>query len=335
MATYASGFNFTNTLQSLTKDRVISDYIVETFFNSAKVWQYINGKGMVELDGNGLALTWGVNVSGSPNTVAFSGDDNLPITSMDTNIIRAALDPKFYADALVIKLTDSALNNGAPDAVANYVEAQLDVVKMSIVNQIADDLIKNTNTLNSKKLNGLNESVDDGTGGGSSYAGISRTTFPTWKANINWASADATRVADLNTVYINAQLDNDRPDFFAVNKKAFIGFQSKLLASDRYIQPDLARTFGGLDLLYQGNPMFLDSHIATGAAAPSGGGAGGIAYALNSNYLKLIVLDGWNFQLTEWQMAQSNATVFTRVFWGGNLVNTKPPAHAAVWVSGD
>lgn len=334
MASYASGFAFTNTLQSLTKDRVVADMIIDTFFDSAAIWQYLKSNGMYDEAAGGLAFTWPVNVSASPNTTSFVGDDNLPIVSMDTNVIRAALDPKFYADALVLKLTDTALNNGSPDAVTNYAESQMDIVRMSIVNKMADDLVNNYQTLNSKSINGLIEYVDDGTGHGSSYANVSRTTYTTWKAKINWASATSTEVADLQTQFLNAQIDNDKPDFYAINRKGFQNFWSTLISKDQYIQPDLSRTFGGLNLMYQGNPMFMDSHVPTAAAAPSGGGTGGIVFALNSNYLKLLSLDNWNFRMTEWREAEQNATIYSRIFWGGNLIGTNPRAQAAIWVSG-
>src|SRR5215472_6472420 len=191
MPTYASGYNFTTTLQTLTKDRVVADFIVETFFDSAALWQYIRSKGKYYEAPAGLAFTWAINTQASPNTLAFAGDQNLPIVSMDSNMQRAAVDPKFYADALVLKLTDTALNNGSPDAVANYADAQFDIVKMSLVNTLANDLVQNYTALNSLGLNGLLEAIDDGTGKGASYAGISRTTYPTWKAKINWASTNA------------------------------------------------------------------------------------------------------------------------------------------------
>jgi hypothetical protein len=334
VASYASSFAFTNTLQTLTKDRVVSDLIVETFFDSAAIWQYLRMAGNYQDMAGGLAFTWAVNVSGSPNTTSFVGDDNLPIVSMDTNMIRAALDPKFYADALVLKLTDTALNNGSPDAVTNYAESQMDIVKMSIVNKMADDLVNNYQTLNSKSINGLIEAVDDGTGKTTSYANITRSTYTTFKAKINWASATATEVADLQTQFLNAQIDNDKPDFFAINRKGFQNFWSTLVAKDQYIQPDLSRTFGGLNLMYQGNPMFMDSHVPTSAAAPSGGGSGGIIFALNSNYITLACLDNWNFRMTEWREAEQNATIYSRIFWGGNLIVQNPRAQAAIWVSG-
>lgn len=334
MASYASQFAFIGTLQTLTKDRIVSDLIVETFFDSAAIWQYLRSNGMYQDMAGGLAFTWAANVSGSPNTTTFVGDDNLPIVSMDNNMIRLAVDPKFYADALVLKLTDTALNNGSPDAVTNYAESQMDIVKMSLVNKMADDLVNNYQALNSKGINGLIEAVDDGTGKGATYANQSRVTFPTLKAKVNWASATATEVADLQTQFLAAQIDNDKPDFFAVNRKGFQNFWSTLVAKDQYIQPDLSRTFGGLNLMYQGNPMFMDSHIPTSSASPSGGGSGGIVYALNSNYLTLACIENWNFRMTDWREAEQNATIYSRIFWGGNLICQNPRAQAALWISG-
>ena len=190
--------------------------------------------------------------------------------------------------------------------------------------------------MNTLALNGLAEAVDDGTGHGSTYAGISRTTYPTWKSKINWASTTTSNaeIGDIQTQYLAAQIDNDTPDCYAVNRKGFQSIWNFLQARDQYIQPDLSRTWGGTNLLYQGNPMFMDSHISTGAAAPSGGGSGGIVYGLNSDYVRLQVVEGWNFRTTEWREAEQNATIYSRLFWGGNLLVLKPSAQFGVWVSG-
>ncbi len=41
-----------------------------------------------------------------------------------------------------------------------------------------------------------------------------------------------------------------------------------------------------------------------------------------------------NFEVEEWQKAQGNNTYFTRIHFGGNVVNLKPAAHWQGWISG-
>ena len=332
---FASAFNFTNNLNALNRDHSLTDYIIDLVFKSIKLWNFLRMNDMVVTGGE--ALTWNLNIGQSPNTVWYQGDQDLPIASMNANIYTAALDWKWLDDALTVLMTDVLINDGSPDAVANAVASQIDVMKMSSVQAAAKAFIVNNQTVNPLAFDGLSASIDNGQVV-NQYAGISTTSAITgslWSSNINYnMGGGAALLGNMQTQDIAAQIDNSRPDHYATNKLFYGAIIGQLTSLDRYIQPDLARTFGATDLAFNGCPLFMDNNIPTGVASPTAGGSGGYMYGLNSRYLKLVVMEGCNFDLEDWRRAEQNNTYFTRLHFAGNVVNMKPPAHWGAWVTG-
>jgi hypothetical protein len=329
VADYSRSYLFGNPLQALTREGVISDVIFDQYFKSNKLTQYLLQKGMVDDKRGSAALTWINNFGASPNTVAYDGDDPLPINSLTNNLQRAALPWRSYADALVLPINDILDNEDSPEAIASLVEGQLDITKMSIVDKIATDVIQNTPSINPKGLDGLAEAVDNGTVA-STYAGIGRTQYSTrWQSTVNYAVSSS--VSILNTIHsldLQASIDNQRPDAYFTNILMFGSIIESLFPQDAYIQPEMARAAGGNDLIFNGNPLFIDNHMPTGVASPAGtAGSYGQFYGLNSTYLRFVINPKAKFSVTDWIAAQNNATVFVRIFFRGNLVVLKPAAH--------
>ena len=335
---FSNSYAFTNTLNSLNRDHSLTDYIIDLVFQSMKGLNFLRQREMTEEVEGGLAATWTVNVGKSPNTAWYAGDQTLPIGSLNNNVYTAALDWKFLDDALTVLFTDVLMNDGSPDAVANYVTAQLDITKMSAVQALATAWIQNHKTLNPLAIDGLAGSIDNGLVE-TTYAGLplsAGVVGSLWQGNVNYnVPGVSTMLAAMQTLDIAAQIDNSRPDFYMTNRLAYGGVIGQLTSLDRYIQPDLARTTGSVDVSFNSAPLFIDSNVPTGVVSPAtGSGSYGFVYGLNSRYLKLVTLKGANFDVEDWQKAQTNNTYFTRIHWGGNLVNLKPQAHWVAAVSG-
>ena len=335
---FASTYQFTNTLNSLNRDHSLTDFIIDLVFQSMKGLNFLRQREMVdEIDG-GLAASWTVNVGKSPNTVWYAGDQDLPIGSLNNNVYTAALDWKFLDDALVVLFTDVLMNDGSPDAVANYVTTQLDITKMSAVQALATAWISNNFQINPLAVDGLQGSIDNGTVV-PTYAGIPVTAGAVgslWgcQTQVNY-NIVTSLLANMQTLDIAAQIDNQRPDFYMTNRLNYGTIIGLLTVLDRYIQPDLARTTGSVDLSFNSGPLFIDANVPTGVVSPqTGSGSGGIMFGLNSRYLKLVTLRGANFDVEDWQKSQANNTYFTRIHFGGNIVNFKPAAHWQAWISG-
>lgn len=340
MANLAGSYLFGNPLQALTREAIVTDAVIDHNYKSCKFAQYLRQKGMVDDKRGGAALTWNNNFGGSPNTVTYQGDDALPINSMNGNLQRAGLGWKGYADALVLPVDDILDNEDSPEAIASIVETQLAITKMSMVDKFATDVITNTSAINPKGINGLAEAIDDGTVS-TTYAGLSRSVYGTrWKSITSYTVLSTANL--LNTIHatdIACSIDAQRPDAYFTGPLLFGTLIESLTPQDAYIQPEMARAAGGNDLIFNGNPVFIDNHVPSGVVTPgtapgSGQNSGGLFYLINSAYLKLVINPKANFATSDWQVAQGNATVFVRILLRANMVNLKPSAQGVVWIQG-
>jgi hypothetical protein len=341
MPNLSAAYNFSNPLQALTREAVISEVIVDHVFKSIKLLQFLMQKGLVDDKRGGAALTWNNNFGSSPNTVTYDGDDPLPIESLSNNIYRAGLGWKSYADALVLAINDILDNEGSPEAITSLVEGQLDITKMSIVRKIAIDIINNTMSLDPKGIDGIAGAIDDGTIQ-PVYANISRNAIGNfWKSQVNYQVPNTANLLNvIHQIDVAASIDGQRPDGYFTTPTLFATLIESLTPQDRYIQPEMARTAGGNDLIFNGNPVYIDNYMPTGVPTPApnftigGTNSFGQFLGLNSSYIKSVINPKAKFATTDWIAAQNNATVFTRIFARLNLVVPKPSAHFNLYVQG-
>lgn len=333
MPDYSGSYNYLNTLQSIVREGFVTKAIVDTIFKSQRFFQEI--RDLVDTQNGALALTWPINVGKSSNTQAFTGATALTTNSLDT-FIRASLKWAYYADALIVNITDLQQAD-SPEAIASLVDAQLDIVKMSITDRLATDFITSTQAGFPLQLNGLFEAIDDGTVA-PTYGGINRTTYPSWKANVNYGLlTTANLIQSLYALDLKCSQDGHRPNFYATTQLVFASLQNALMAIDRYNQPDMQRTTGGYDVIFNGTPVIWDPHIPTGVVAPVGTpspNSGGYWYAINRGTIKYVVDPKMNFHVGDWLISTTTAQVIARILHASNLTVLRPPSNGVAWVQG-
>jgi hypothetical protein len=338
MADLSASYAYTNVLQAVTREAVLGDIVYDQLFQGNKFFMYLLQRDMVRYVKGGTAITWVNNFGRSPNSIAFDGADNLPVNSLNGNLVRASLPWRGYADALVLNVTDLVDNEGSDEAILGMVEAQLDITRMSMLDLMSQDVVTNTNSISPRGFDGLAEAIDNGPVA-PTYANIARATYGTkWSAQVNYnvsGTVAANLLPTIHQIDINASIDNSRPDAYFCNRLILAQLIEGLFTQDAYIQPDMARTAGGNDYIFNGNPLFVDNHFETNTSSPTTSALGGFIRGLNSSFIKLVINPKLNFHETDWIAAQSNATMFTRLLFRGNLVVPKPQAHWALfWVSG-
>lgn len=333
MSNYASSYNYLNTLQTIVREGFVTKAIVDTFFTSERVFQEL--RDLTDTQNGALALTWPINIGQSSNTTAFVGGQALPANSLDT-FIRASLPWKYYADALALNITDLQQAD-SPEAIASLVDSQLDIVKMSIANRLAGDIITSTQALFPLQLNGLAEGVDSGIVA-PAYAGISRTTYPTWQSPVNYGLLTSSPLIQaLYSLDLQASIDGHRPNFYATTRLVFASLQNSLYTIDRYNQPDMQRTIGGYDVIFNGSPVVWDPHVPSGVVAPTGApvpNSGGYFYLLNRSTIKYVIDPKMNFSVSDWLISTTTAQVIARILHASNLTVLRPPSNGVAWVQG-
>ena len=165
------------------------------------------------------------------------------------------------------------------------------------------------------------------------------STLSTDRAAANRVSITANILNTIHGIDIQASIDGQRPDAYFTGPLAFGQLIESLTPQDAYIQPEMARAAGGNDLVFNGNPVFIDNYMPTGVPTPatfsiSGSNSFGQFLGLNSSYIKLVINPKAKFATTDWIAAQNNATVFCRIFARLNLVVLKPSAHFNIYIQG-
>lgn len=333
MANYSSSYVYLNTLQAIVREGFVTKAIVDTFFTSQRFFQAI--RDLVDTQNGALALTWPLNIGKSSNTTAFVGGTTLPANTLDT-FVRASLAWKYYADALALNVTDLQQAD-SPEAIASLVDSQLDIVKMSIADRLAYDFISSTQASFPLQLNGLFEAIDNGTVA-ATYAGLSRSTYPTLQAQCNYGLlTTANLIQSLYALDLQCSIDGHRPNFYATTRLVFASLQNALMAIDRYNQPDMQRATGGYDVIFNGTPVIWDPHIPTGVIAPTGTpspNSGGYFYLINRSTIKYVVDPKMNFHVGDWLISTTTAQVIARILHASNLTVLRPPSNGVAWVQG-
>lgn len=334
-------YQFFNTLQAMTREGWLTRDLIDTVFKDGKLFKWLrDNKHVLPIDG-GIAQLWNINIGTSPNTQAFDGLDPLNLTSMDNNAINAALQTKRYTDALIMPIATIQDNDGSEYAVGNIVRTQLQVVKASLVKKLSTDAIVNTSAINSLQLDGLAAAVDNGIVS-ASYAGINRTTYPTFQSPVNYNSTMANLLTTVTNNDLAASTDGERPNAYFGTNGIFGGLQGQLQNFNQYQDGAiLSKNAIGYDLVLFGKPFFIDQYLPSGVPVPAtvtppaGTNAGGYLYGMNGSYAKLFVNRRWNFRASDWDSAEATvAAIFSRLYWSGNLAILKPSTCWVAWIQG-
>ena len=148
-----------------------------------------------------------------------------------------------------------------------------------------------------------------GTGTLGSIAG-GTDTF--WQATVTASGAFATQgLTDMSTLHyaISSGANEENPNLYITTKAVFQKYEQTRLPLERISNGDLTFNAGATNLTFKGIPITYGNYIGSGKI-----------YALNTNYLQLIV-DSATDMITTPFISPTNQTVrVAYILWRGNLV---------------
>ena len=148
-----------------------------------------------------------------------------------------------------------------------------------------------------------------GTGTLGSIAGGSDTF---WQATVTASGAFATQgLTDMSTLHyaISSGANEENPNLYITTKAVFQKYEQTRLPLERISNGDLTFNAGATNLTFKGIPITYGNYIGSGKI-----------YALNTNYLQLIV-DSATDMITTPFISPTNQTVrVAYILWRGNLV---------------
>jgi len=306
----------TNLVNSLV-DRWLMPQVVDNVYksNSLLFRLYKSNKKMIR---GGTQFEIPIMYSDFVNGGFYSGYDVLDVAPNDT-VFNAAWDwRQAYVPVTFDGLT--LMKVESPRAVADVVKYQFGQAEMRMAEVLGTGIWSNGS--NTKSIDGIQWAVDDGTEGASTtYGGISRTTFPFWKCQIDTATS-ATGLSALQNLFGKASEGGRHPTVI-VSPQANYNFYWALNTSAQTfpIEPagrdvQLAQA-GFSNLVFNGTPWLVDSHCQASHV-----------YMLNEDYFTLGVHPRADMWLEDFQVPVNQDAISAKLYWGGQLMCTNPARQA-------
>jgi hypothetical protein len=242
---------------------------------------------------------------------AYSGLDLLDVTPSDT-IRNAAWDWKQYyvpvtVDGLTLIKTDS------PEAIADFIRQYFAQAEMELSEFLGDGVWSN-GVSNTKKIDGIQGAVDDGTVL-TTYGGLSRSTFTWWKSVVDASTTQLTLTA-LQTQFGSQTIGGRHPTLIVTTQANYNRYWVLNTAKQNfYVQPvavdEQLANAGFTNVLFNGVPFLVDSHAPDNSI-----------YLLNEDFINLAVSPRGDFYMEDFQTAINQDAMVAKLFWAGNLFFT-------------
>ncbi len=290
-----------NTLDALTHRKFIP-ILADNVYKSNPLFIQLNSKGRIVLDG-GRSIVEPVlyNTQGGGAYSKFQALDVTPreiITDLELNY------KLYYAGATLAE--EDILKNSGSSKVLDYVAAYVENMEHTLRDLLGTALFKLTPT--AEELDSLAVAINTG----NTYAGIDRTTYTWWNANvINAASAEPS-FNMFQEMYGKCTQGNTSPDLIVTTQRIFDKLWALALPQQRFPEGDEVH-IGWPMLRFNRAKVVVDSHCTSGRA-----------YFLNTDYVKLVVHRDRDFVFTGWMPFTSQDARHGRVHWSGNLVVNAP-----------
>jgi len=181
------------------------------------------------------------------------------------------------------------LQNDGKEKRIDLMDARLSVAESTLANIITQGCYSDGTIFNGKAIVGLDAAVEATvtSSQSSTYAGISRSTFPFWRSQCTSTTATintaATCQAVMNALYATTIRGSDNPDFGIMDNTFWADFMASLQNIQRFTDSRKA-SLGFQSIQYMNADIYLDGGI--GGFAGDAVSTHGTFYLLNSKYLK-------------------------------------------------
>lgn len=265
------------TLNTLTREDVIKQ-VTDNIFNATPVLKWF--KKNQKTGKSGRELHAPVEYARNTSTGWFSGSDTFTVADVET-ATKAVVGWKDIYVSVVVTGDDKDQNQGK-NAVVDLVEYKLKNARKTLSYQLTSGIFSDGTSSSSKILTGLNAIVDDGSSV-ATYAGIERLTDATWWKAKYTALSDYISLAAMQSMYGDLTDGEEHPDIIITTQDVFDDLWELLTPVQRDNSRGYSAKYGYTAIEFNGVPVVVD------AQCPSG-----TMYFLNSNYLNLYPLAGYN-----------------------------------------
>lgn len=289
----------TSEISSLT-EKYFYPALVDNIFTSNILLMRAKEKGWYERrQGAGESIR--VPLAYATTTAAgwYDGSEALTTTAND-QITSADFDYKQAHATIAITGKDEVLNSGK-EAIVNFVKAKVQLAEKTLARNLGDGLY-NVGT-DTKQIIGLRLAVDSA---GTTYGGISRTTYSWWSAQEDSTSTVLT-LPLIQGLYGDCTVGNAKPTIITTTQNLWDIYWAKLQPQQRW-QDTKTASAGFTNLLHNGTPIVIDGRCPDA-----------FMFFLNEDYLHMIVPSERDFKWEPFVKPTNQDVSVAHVYWMGAL----------------
>lgn len=303
----------TNTVTSLSR-RLILPRITDNVYNSNVLfYRWYHANKFVQQGGTQIEapLMYKPMAAGG----SYSGYQLLNVTPSDTIQNGAWAWKQYFSPVTVDGLT--LLRADSPLAIADFIATQFKQAEMDLSDQLGNGLWSSGG--NPNDIDGVLSAVDTGTIQ-SSYGAIPHSGNTWWQAQTDTSTTTLT-LASMQNMFGSCQSGGRAPTIILSTQAQYNRYWNLNTSPQRFpVQPggkDMQLAQAGFEnLLFNGTPFLVDSHIPTTGAYPN------YIFFLNEDYIQMVVASRADFHLQDFQTPTNQDAMTALLLWAGNLVFT-------------
>lgn len=312
-------------------DRYVMPEIVDGVYNSNVILHRIYNAKKVNRQG-GTQIEIPVLYKRGTSGGWYRGLDRLTLAQQD-NIKNFAFGWKqlyqtVTIDGLTLIITDS------PEAIANHISLQVEQAKMDMMEDLAVGLFGaggGASGGDPKSMDGLGALIDDGTDV-TVYGGITRSGNAFAKAKLD-ASTSTLSLFSLRQAVGSVTIGGNSPTIIVSRQEQYDRYWKLIqqvssvnigtTGAGAGFRDETLGAFGFHNLLFDGIPWCVDSHVSDGANSSNSD-----ILFINENFLHLYVSPRADLYMEEFQTPADMDAITGKLLWAGNLACGAPRLHA-------
>lgn len=281
----------------------------DQIFNSNALFQRARKKIEIRADGGERVI---VPLLYATTTAAgkYTGAGTLDTSANDQITAAEFTWKQYYANITITRLDE--LKNKGKSQIINFVKAKVQAAEKTLADTFGTDLFGTSST---NSIIGL-ESACAGTG--TTYGGISKTTYSWWRGQTD-AATTTLSIAALRAIIGDATVDSDRPTVIVGLQDWYDDLYGQIQPGQRFTDSETAKA-GFRNIMFEGIPFIVDSHCGSTDL-----------FALNENYLHLIVHEDENFRFEAFTKPINQNVSSAKIYWAGVFACSNPRMQG--WMS--
>jgi len=294
-----------------------SSEITDNFTKHNALYRKLAKGNKVRKESGGYSIVQPLEYAANGTYQRYSGFDVLNVSQSD--VFTAA---EFNWRQIAINVVSSGYElrvNAGPERIANLAKSRIRNAINTFANNFSADMYGDGTLPN--QIDGLQKLVaDTGTG---TVGGINSSTWPFWQNVVQSAAAPlqgggaiipSGTAGVMESLMIPLQMrltrGNDKPDMWVSSDDYFAFYENSLVGQKRYVDEKEANG-GFMALQFKGVPVFFDGVSGMPAAH---------MYALNTNYIELVVHSDANLTVMSEAKPYNQDAVVVPILWMGNMV---------------